>query len=511
MSPAIWTVIASNEHYRIMGLVGGAVAVRIAAGPVLQRTREAFTHKNTLVAICPDLNWWAGLQGGEPLTTTSSVKLGASLLQAADLKGQVDMSQVYGRGAVRLPGDKIVYHLGDRLLVDGEEHSLDDKVITWMSEPKIALVPSATDSQMRAIALAVMSYRWRKPMDGKRLLGWMVSAIVGGALEWRPHIQITAPSGQGKSWLLREVVSALMGPLLQRIADATPAALALSTAHASLPFSFDEAEPSAQWVLELLSLMRISSGGEGKRIRVDMQTGGIKEQSFRFSALLSNVSAPNMSRADASRMVTINLGDEVEDWPAVEKAILGAMTQAAGVRSRIIRDTAMITAQVKEKAREMQGFGMDSREALASAALTAGFHWWGIDQDLMDVHSSDDHDRDRHDAADCLISIMEITLRNPGGMSKSLAKSLTIEAEAVADLYGVRYDGLGGLVVAYGHRGLKDGLRGTQWEKADLRSTLMQLEGATTTNPLRLGSGRPRCVHIPYATLIKARIEIGGG
>ena len=82
-------------------------------------------------------------------------------------------------------------------------------------------------------------------MDGKRLLGWMVSAIVGGALEWRPHIQITAPSGQGKSWLLREVLAALHGPLLQRIADASPAALARMTAHASLPFSFDEAEPSA--------------------------------------------------------------------------------------------------------------------------------------------------------------------------------------------------------------------------------------------------------------------------
>ena len=57
-------------------------------------------------------------------------------------------------------------------------------------------------------------------MDGKRFLGWMVSAIVGGALEWRPHIQLTAPSGQGKSWLLREVLSVLMGPLLTQIVDA---------------------------------------------------------------------------------------------------------------------------------------------------------------------------------------------------------------------------------------------------------------------------------------------------
>ena len=506
--PGYLDVIAKNAHYRIMGLVGDAVAIRISAGRVLQRTRESLTQPSTLIAIAP-LNWWSGVTGGdgETLSTAQSRKLGDSLLRAADRLGQYDMSQIYGRGAVRLPGGQIVYHLGDRLLVEGEERPLDDDVIAWLSESSIPLAPSATDMECKMIALSVMAYRWRTPMDGKRLLGWMISAIVGGALEWRPHIQITAPSGQGKSWLLREVVAALMGPLLQRIADATPAALALSTGNASLPFSFDEAEPSAQWVLELLSLMRISSGGEGKRIRVDMQTGGIKEQTFRFSALLSNVSAPLMSRADASRVVTINLGDEVEDWPAVEEAITGAMAMAAGVRSRIIRDAAIIAAQVKATAKEMQGLGMDSREALASAALTAGWHWWGIDK--TDVHSTDDHNRDMDDATECLASIMEITVRNPGGMGKSLAKSLTFEAEAVEDLFGVRYDGLEGLVVAYGNRGLKDGLRGTRWEKADLRPTLMQLEGATLTNPLRLGRGRPRCVKIPHATLIKARIEIG--
>ena len=378
--PGYLDVIASNAHYRIMGLVGDAVAIRISAGRVLQRTRESLTQPSTLIAIAP-LAWWSGVLGDEFTSTRQSRVLGDSLLRAADRLGQVDMALVYGRGAVRLPGDQIVYHLGDRLLVrDDEERSLDDDEITWMAEPRIALAPSATDADCRAMAAAVMGYRWGAPSDGKRLLGWMVSAIVGGALEWRPHVQITAPSGQGKSWLLREVISALMGPLLQRIADASPAALARMTAHASLPFSFDEAEPSAQWVLELLSLMRISSGGEGQRIRVDMQTGGVQVQAPRFSALLSNVAAPDMSRADASRVVSVSLGAEVENWPATSAAIMGVMAHAAGVRSRIIRETPGIVGNARELAREMQAGGMDSREALASAALTAGWQWWGIDK-----------------------------------------------------------------------------------------------------------------------------------
>ena len=63
---------------------------------------------------------------------------------------------------------------------------------------------------------------------------------------------------------------------------------------------------------------------------------------------------------------------------------------------------------------------MDSREALASAALTAGWHWWSVD--YLDVYSTDDHDRDRTDATDCLKSIMSINIRDLG---KTLAKALT--------------------------------------------------------------------------------------
>ena len=500
--------IASTPYYRVLGLVGDAVAIRISAGRVLQRTRESLTQPSTLIAIAP-LAWWSGVMGdGEALSTSQSRKLGDSLLRAADRLGQFDMSAIYGSGGVRLPSGQIVYHLGDRLLVDGQERSLDDDAITWQAEKRIHLAPSATDAQCQAIARAVMDYRWFAPTDGRRWLGWMVSAITGGALKWRQHMQITAPSGSGKSWLLSDVLAPLMGPLLQRIADASPAALARLSDHTSLPFAFDEAEPGAEWILELLSLMRVSSGGAGKRIRVDMQTGGVQEQEPRFSALLSNVSAPALTRADASRIVNVRLGAAVGDWSAVQSAIASAMVHADGVRSRIIRDTPAIAAQVDAVAQQMQSKGLDTRESMASAALSVGWWWWGINGDEVGI--SDGDDRDRTDASDCLAAIMSITLRDPGGASKTLAQALLRDAGPIADLYGVRYDVPDGLHVGFGHPGLSGGLRGTRWEKANLRSTLMQLDGATlTSNALRLGNRRLRCVLIPPSTLFNAGIEIG--
>ena len=130
-----------------------------------------------------------------------------------------------------------------------------------------------------------MRYRWATPDDGRRFLGWMVAAIIGGALEWRPHLLLTAPAAQGKTWLLKNVLERLMGPMLTSISDATPAAIAKVTQYASLPIAIDEAEPSDEWVLELLKTLRAASSDFGSRIRV-APNGGVNFQQARFCALL---------------------------------------------------------------------------------------------------------------------------------------------------------------------------------------------------------------------------------
>ena len=141
--PRYLDVIAKNEHYRIMGLLGDAVAIRISAGRVLQRTRESLTQPYDPNSNRAPLRWWSGLSGEETLSTAWSRKFGDwPNARRRRREGQVDMAQVYGRGAVRLPGGKIVYHLGDRLLEDGAERPLDDDSITWMAEPSIPLASS---------------------------------------------------------------------------------------------------------------------------------------------------------------------------------------------------------------------------------------------------------------------------------------------------------------------------------------------------------------------------------
>ena len=191
---------------------------------------------------------------------------------AGDL-GQVDHSHTVGRGAVRLPDGKVAYHLGDRVLIDGTEHGLNDNSDrVWLAGPALDLGSPAKIDKAKDIARAVLRYRWSSQDDARRFLGWIVAAMVGGALEWRPHLWLTAPAGTGKTWLFDHVLLKLMGSAMMPLADATPAGVARFTGNSSLPIGIDEAEPSHEWVTGLAadapgSQQRGRGTGEGGRPR----------------------------------------------------------------------------------------------------------------------------------------------------------------------------------------------------------------------------------------------------
>ena len=491
--------MADNPHFRILGLAGDAVAIRIRAGRILQRTRESLTQPATLISIAP-LAYWARYTEADDVTSAHGRKLGDTLIREADQLGQIDISKIAGRGAARVPSGAVVYHLGDRIFADGREMPLDEDGQPWLAEPRLELPPPASAKELRTIADAVMAYRWATPDDGRRLLGWIVAAIVGGALEWRPHLLLTAPAAQGKSWLLRHVVERLMGELLIRIADATPAALARLTAHSSLPIAIDEAEPSSPWVLELLKLLRVSSGAEGLRVRADATTGGVVTQAPRFSALLSSTAAPMLQRADASRLTIIRFGPPVADWRKVSSSIQKAMAPASGVRGHIIRSTAQIVANADKLALEFQDRGMDSRESLAAAALTAGWHVWGVDKNIVTAQAEQ---TPRSDAIDALMAILALRFKIDPVETVSILELLTDERRKaqLADLYGIRLYAKN-LAIATNHSGLAGALKRTQWERVDLRRLLLQIDGATESrNALNFARLRSRAVLIPEESL----------
>ena len=292
------------------------------------------------------------------------------------------------------------------------------------------------------------------------------------------------------------------------IADASSAGVARFTGNSSLPIGIDEAEPAHQWVMDLLPTLRVASSGAGARVRADAH-GGVSVSHSRFSAILSSTIAPNLAKADATRITEVGLATEgVDDWPKLRRAILNAMRHADGVRYKIFRDAQSIVHETDRLTGKMQDLGMDSREAMASAAFTAGWRWWGVDNHEV---LSQPETSERTDASDALLEILSLR-HTAGGITVSVAEMLTntLYEAALLDLFGMRRMG-SEIWIAEKHHGLRAAMSRSKWASADLRKLLLQMDGVFTLDrAVRFGSAlRTRAIVIPADSLAAAGVDLG--
>ena len=508
---------ADNDYFRILGNVGDSVAVRLATHQIMLYSRSALTQPSTLISLAA-YNWWLDLLTQESLTPSSCHSVGSALIRAADRQGQLDLSRVAGRGFFRNDNNRYVWNLGDRLLVDGREGELDSLQDGrhYVNGPRIEVAEKrAGHGERKRVAEAVERYRWQHPLDGRRFLGWLVSSIVGGALEWRPHIWLAAAAETGKSWLLKRVAARLLGPMVVRVADATPAAMARRMRSDSLPLILDEAEPDRQWIEGLMDLIRVAAGGDGERIRTDVG-GNVQRLHPRFSVCMSSTKIANLRAADASRFQMLNLSLKgVENWPEVERAIEDSLANGAceRIRAALIHEGHEVVEEAASVSRELMRGGHGTRGSLIGGALTAGWRWLSGETDMLPPVTETLVGQSQDDAGYALREILNLRVQTHGAERVPLIDLLTDQVRYEEKLpagYGVRLDDDDDLLIATRHPSLLRELRRTAFERVDLRRLLCQIEGASpTTNRRRFNQMRMRAVCIPSEVLKMHGVDLG--
>ena len=506
MAEASTAELTANRYYRLLGVgdTDGHVHVQYVRSGVFDSFRRAaLCEKKSLIGLAPEMFWLRQTEG--VFGPQQAVQLGDSIIRAAEALGPFDASALLGRGAALMEDGVVLWHLGDQLLrPDGTTtETLEYGGQLFIAQPPVVLVGSASDAVMREFAEAVMCYRWRSDDDGRRFLGWLAAALVAGGLEHRPHIALIAAASTGKTWLLEKVVHRVLGPVGFFLSDVSAAGLARLCGTSSMPVVVDEAEPTA--LDAILPTLRSASGGVGTRVRASVSGAGIDVQRSRFACLVSATALPRLGSADTTRLSAVNLGPPVDDWSSVESRILDAVAGfGPSIRSRFIRHSARIIAHADRVAKELRATGADSRDAAASAALTAGWAEWGTAEALVPAGVA--AGADRSDAAVALQTILELTTSIPGVGERTLWRLLTgskDSAKLAADTFGVkRYDTSDGLVLAYGHSQLIRRLRGTRWQHHDLKRLLLQMpEIPSERYQARIGGKHVDCVWIPPIAL----------
>lgn len=283
-----------------------------SARQVIEISASGLTNRGTLFSIAPLAYWKSAFPGSRDFDINATVD---SLISSCHAVGVYDPNRIRGRGAWR-DGDRTIFHLGDRLVVDGVQRALEDlgsRYIYIAAPPfQVDLGTPLDDREAEAFLDLCLSLQWESPTSGWLLAGWCAVASLCGILPWRPHIWITGGAGAGKTWVLDQIIRPAVGELgLFVQSKTTEAGLRQTIGSDARPIIFDEAEgedPSARKRLQdVIELARASSSEEGTDIVKGSASGQARRYKSRACFAFSSINVGLSRTADESRTTVLPL------------------------------------------------------------------------------------------------------------------------------------------------------------------------------------------------------------
>jgi putative DNA primase/helicase len=507
------------------------------------------SHKAATLLMLTDLPYWETLYPGsrESVNWTSAI---SSLLATQADVGVYDPDRVRGRGAW-IDGESVVFHLGDRLIIDGAPHPVLSAPSTGYFYEQARHLdgpgpePLGDDDAMR-LCLIAERFRWEVPASANFLLGWTVLAPVCGALNWRPHIWVTGGAGTGKTTILKTFMRPLMGGVLQTATGGTtePGLRGILKSDA-IPVVFDEFEQNEAKdkliVQNILALARIASS-EGGKIYKGTTTGGSNSYEIRSMFCVSSINVSLIQKADIDRFCVLGLRkDEMDknEWLDFEQEILSVATVSNGraLIARTLTYLPTITQNARVLAQSLgrrfgQRFGDQHGTLLAGAwsLRPGGGGLLTLEQADQWITEMDwDHqqpDPSESDEIKCRDVILQQIVRQGAAidasfgemvrcvaMQQSLRQTVWNDLVPVLGRYGLRVfresQRLPGddapvaavhyLAVANSNAQLDAALRSTPWSGGAHRAALRRITGALVPNVAVhfAGVGTKRCVLVP--------------
>ena len=292
------------------------------------------------------------------------------LLRGCQRAGIYDPTRQRGRGAWIDQG-RIVMHLGDRLMVDGEKVDLGkfETNFIYQAGPILEAAENITPlcnkeaHKLREISNTLF---WEKPIHSLYFIGWIVLAPFCGCFESRPHLWITGSAGTGKSTILEQIVWPCLGNMALPVLSATTNAGVRQTLGCdAFPVLFDEFEgedPKArERAQSMLELARQAFSNTGSRIIKGGADGTAIDYQIRSMFLFSSILVTLARHADQTRVAIVSLNmphdrdglSKEEQYTDLRARITRTFTPGwcAALRARTLRLVLQIRANAELFAR----------------------------------------------------------------------------------------------------------------------------------------------------------------
>ena len=332
------------EPYQVLGWCTDRRKVWYRHRKTAQIASDVPYGQAELLKLAPLQHWWDTYpiknDDGEVIRCNWA-QAADDIARAADDGGVFAPDQVRGRG-IWIDDGRTVWHLGDRLEVDGVETPLND----LQSRSQYGLMPALPinpqvapldDDHGRLILQVLKDCGWQGPSDHLHLAGFVVLSNVGGALRKRPGLQVTSPYGSGKSDTIEHAILHLQGGIGRISSGSTEAGIRQLIGRDALPCTVDESEAEDGRKREAqLQLVRLSYDG------IPQVKGTPSGDAMTFclcsSLALAGINAPIENPVDRSRMAVIGRRMmTAHQWAAVSRRRESLITREIG--QRLIRRT----------------------------------------------------------------------------------------------------------------------------------------------------------------------------
>lgn len=336
-----------------------------------------------------------------------------ALIRACQSKGVIDLEHAErGRGSHLARNGALVFHCGNRLWIAGErmkargkgaadgalgavrgayptEPGLYQRIIfpTAGALPQPANAAASTNEMWDLLLEHFNGWNWQGPtqvsLDGNAqeecniyawlTFGWMISAMICGAIKRRPPLWITGPSKQGKSKIRDSMVSFLGEGWCVAHKDMSPVSIFQLLGKQRLPVLFDESEARDEdpaFMKNLLTVALLSFDGSS-RARGTADHKGVTQEIYA-SMQMSSVLPPKMRPQDRNRMIMVDVGMLTPAMHAKgyrEPAMVAALGPKA--RRRMCDRWSDFEAIYGAYETEMMARGYDGREIEAYVTVLA--------------------------------------------------------------------------------------------------------------------------------------------
>lgn len=502
-----------------------------STGQVIRLGRSA--HTSTNLCALAELAYWESLYPGGR-TGANWTAAASSLFAMQASVGVYSPDRIRGRGAW-WDGRRSVLHLGDQLIIDGAPAPVSDGVpgssyvyqrLSRLHGPSGA-DPLDDESAFQILDLA-SRFLWEVPASGLLLAGWATLAPICGALDWRPHIWLTAGSGSGKTEVLGRFIAPLIGDMGLIVAgNTTEPGIRQALRADALPVIFDEAESNErndqQRMQAVLGLARVASSESRAHTLKGSPEGETQRYTVRSMFMMSSIATALKQGADKSRFAQLTLRNpnelpkdqRAQHWALLERDLDAFVSDAIGQRLQartislipVIRQSVRVFTRAAADAFGSQRLG-DQYGTLLAGAWSLTSREVATAKDADDLISANDwtsysQSVEVPDEQRCLERILQHQLRVEAdrvvtrtvGELADLAQHYTAdrlvtpnEAQAVLGRHGLKAEG-GELIVSNTANAVAAILRDTAWVNC-WPTVLARLPGARKTGAVRFaGAG----------------------